>query len=832
MAEAGRPRRMDGWKDEPSGPQGRRQARRTKTGNRCLRGRRRASAERKVHEMEVNAGRSSAEDSTNRCTELGLRKARRKPALFIVVCLLGSLLTAIAPQAAAEECVPGENGCLPTRAQCATGDYNGYWDGGSPGRFAVCLAYEGQIVAYAGGTASPPCGEVVVAGQVVADGQGDPNPCGRPSDTPLSDDPLADAAMKAGLSFCSNDVDPNSRSQPVSFPSAPEVKYTTCVGEIASFDGVEIDARLTWPQGAAGPLPVVTLLHGWSGNRLGYQDPNADPNGWNWARFLSRGYATLAITARGFWASCGLTDQVSDVDEIEIVTGTAYEATGGVVNAMAIASGGTKVTEEDDPAQCIDGYTHIAERGHEVRDTQYLLGVLVDAGMADAERLAVTGESYGGGQSWLLATGGSWDTPAGRPIQIAASVPIVSWTDLSDALLPNGRVSDEVPHPAQGPVGVLKASTFNNLFRKGRVSAPVAETWGTYIGAEPGRYNTFKPQELHSFIDGWAAVWNAGEPYGSAADEIRDALQGKSAMYAHDYLAKVAAREVEPTPVFALQGWADSLFPAVQAIQMYQRMKAIHPGYPVSVALGNFGHVTDPSLDQLAVAYDLAGRFIDAHLLAEGEGAPEATVYSFDVTCGAGSADPISGRWEELTRARLTLSGSNEASISSAVTDPAAGLVTDPGAVGRAGGSTSCLRHDSPTEGAARWSWRMQGPEEMLGLPEVVVDYSLAGEDATLIAKLWDVSDQQRVLVTRGVYRISTAHGDPQAGELAFKLFGSHWTFAPGHTIELELSQTDAPYLRPNNLPSSIEIRDVDLEIPRPGGWGPGGGPDHRPAPP
>lgn len=788
----------------------------------------------RVDGMEVNAGRSSSGDATNGCTEVGRRKARRAAAVSIVLCLLGSLLTAVAPQAAAEECVPGENGCLPTRAQCATGDYNGYWDGGSPGRFAICLAYEGQIVAYAGGTASlPPCGEVVVGGQVVADGQGDPNPCGSPSgDTRLSDDPLADAAMKAGLDWCSNDVDPDSPSQPVSFPSAPEVKYTTCVGEIASFDGVEIDAKLTWPQGAAGPLPVVTLLHGWSGERRGYQDPNDDPNGWSWARFLSRGYATLAITARGFWASCGLTDQVSDVDEIEIVTGTAYEMTGGTVNAVAVGSGGTKVTEEDDPAQCVEGYTHIAERGYEVRDTQHLLGVLVDAGIADADRLAVTGASYGGGQSWLLATGGSWETPARRTIQIAASVPIVSWTDLSDALLPNGRVSDEAADPAQGPVGVLKASTFNNLFRTGRVKVPVAETWGTYIGAEPGRYNTIKPRELHSFIDGWAAVWNAGEPYGSAAHEIRDALQGKSAMYAHDYLAKVAAREVEPTPVFALQGWTDPIFPAVQAIQMYQRMKAIHPGYPVSVALGNFGHVTDPSQDQLAVAYDLAGRFVDAHLLADGEGAPEATVYSFDVTCGAGSTEAMSGRWEELTRARLILPGSNEASISSATTDAAAGLATDPVAVGAAGGSNSCLRHDSPTEGAARWSWKVDGPEEMLGLPEVAVDYSLAGDDATLIAKLWDVSEQQRVLVTRGVYRISTAHGDPQAGNLSFKLFGSHWTFAPGHSIELELSQTDAPYLRPNNLPSSIEIRDLVLEIPRPGGWGSGGRPGHGPASP
>ena len=49
------------------------------------------------------------------------------------------------------------------------------------------------------------------------------------------------------------------------------------------------------------------------------------------------------------------------------------------------------------------GWIHLADQRYEARDTQHLLGLLVDQGVARPGALGVTGISYGGGQSLELA---------------------------------------------------------------------------------------------------------------------------------------------------------------------------------------------------------------------------------------------------------------------------------------------------------------------------------------------------------------------------------------------------------------------------------------------
>ena len=65
---------------------------------------------------------------------------------------------------------------------------------------------------------------------------------------------------------------------------------------------------------------------------------------WELRSFVARGYAVLNYTARGFHGSCG------------------PEA-------------------GSDPA-CAKGWTHLADRRFEIRDTKYLVGLLADAGVA------------------------------------------------------------------------------------------------------------------------------------------------------------------------------------------------------------------------------------------------------------------------------------------------------------------------------------------------------------------------------------------------------------------------------------------------------------------
>jgi hypothetical protein len=111
---------------------------------------------------------------------------------------------------------------------------------------------------------------------------------------------------------------------------------------VKTFDGVPLDADVALPASGDSNLPLVVLLHGWGGGKVGYDQMKP------WAE---RGYAVLSYTARGWKGSCGQPD-----------------------NRLM------------DPAGCAQGWIHLADDRYEVRDTQYLSGVLADEGIIDPQR--------------------------------------------------------------------------------------------------------------------------------------------------------------------------------------------------------------------------------------------------------------------------------------------------------------------------------------------------------------------------------------------------------------------------------------------------------------
>src|SRR5258706_7512478 len=210
--------------------------------------------------------------------------------------------------------------------------------------------------------------------------------------------------------------------------SAGGVALTMCTGLVPSFDGPPLDADLTLPAGANEPLPLIVMLHGWGNSKTDFEASSLAGNGtntwhWNNAWFAARGFAVLNYTARGFHRSCGK----------DPATGYSYAA---------------------DPAcQGPASWTHLADRRWEIHDTQYLTGLLVDAGAADPSRVVVTGDSYGGGQYWMLALsqdqvmlpGGKlvpWRSPHRVPIRLAAALAPVARGELSSALNGNRPASD------------------------------------------------------------------------------------------------------------------------------------------------------------------------------------------------------------------------------------------------------------------------------------------------------------------------------------------------------------------------------------------------------
>jgi hypothetical protein len=216
-----------------------------------------------------------------------------------------------------------------------------------------------------------------------------------------------------------------------------------CSGLVSTWDGVPLDATVTLPSASVHRLPLVVEIHGFGNSKYEYLDPNSQAytdNAYGWAR---AGYAVLTYTARGLWGSCGTPD-----------------------SRLA------------NPAACAQGYLHLADLRYEVRDTQELVGRLVDEGVADPAAIGVTGDSYGGGQSLMLDALRDrvmlpdgrlipWHSPAGTPLRIAAAAPVIPWSDLVYAIAPNGRTLTYTitpPDADTSPVGVFKASFANGIF--------------------------------------------------------------------------------------------------------------------------------------------------------------------------------------------------------------------------------------------------------------------------------------------------------------------------------------------------------------------------------
>src|ERR687896_990879 len=200
----------------------------------------------------------------------------------------------------------------------------------------------------------------------------------------------------------------------------------TLAERVPSFDGTPLDVDVTLPLGteAGQPLPTIVMLHGYGGSKRDFE--RDDPSGgsstlyhYNNTYFAQQGYAVVNYSARGFGRSCGKEEDSASTPECE-----AHKS-----------------------------YVHLADQRWEARDTQYLLGLLVDQAVTQPQAMGATGISYGGGQSLELAylrnrirkEDGSfeqWTSPAGTPLSLAAAYPRWLWSDLGGTLLTIVRFLD------------------------------------------------------------------------------------------------------------------------------------------------------------------------------------------------------------------------------------------------------------------------------------------------------------------------------------------------------------------------------------------------------
>lgn len=535
---------------------------------------------------------------------------------------------------------------------------------------------------------------------------------------------------------------------------------------VPSFDGVPIDVDVTLPPTGGGPFPTIVLLHGYPGTKTAYEvAPGAPAGSFSNVALARAGYAVVTTSARGFGASCG-------------------------------------VPASRTPA-CARGWIHLADQRYEARDTQTLLGRLVDEGVAKASALGVSGGSYGGGQSLELAflkdrvrkADGSfarWRSPRGTRLSIAAAYPVIPWSDLASALVPNGRESAFAV-----PAGVELLSYLNALYLGGAAVGYTAPK-----GADPG-----------ADLGTWTDVLNAGEPYGS---RVRSILTTLSKYHGAMSLARAGDT---PAPLMMLSGWTDDLFPPIQTLRVYDALRKRDPAAPVWLQLDDFGHSRGGShaADQSALTAQALDFFATYLKGAKGRLPKRGSVLAFGQSCPnltpRGLGPYRASSYDALSRAVLRLAAGGTQTVTSDGGDPALAMALNPKASQTGLGGNPCATFPLPASaapGTAVMTKPVGKAFTYLGRGRISATVDTTGPYGQLNARLWDVAAGGQTLVDRSVYRLTP----DQRGAIAFYLHGNGYRFAAGHTLKLELLGKDFPTRRSSNGHFAVRVSDLTVKLP------------------
>jgi predicted acyl esterase len=529
--------------------------------------------------------------------------------------------------------------------------------------------------------------------------------------------------------------------------------YTICTGTVESFDGTPLSTTLTLPVNVTEGerLPLIVFLHGFLSNKGEYlSDTKEAADNYKTVEFnnlwyASRGYAVLNYDARGHGDSGG---------------------------QIALAS-----------------------KDFEIRDTQHLTGLLVDDGTAKRKKVAAVGGSYGGGQTWLLATVrgkgapqyGTWRSPEGKVVRLAAAVPQFTWTDLLFSLVPNGLKAETTP------LGVAKITLLNGFI--------------AVIGSK-----------MTEELAGWLARVNQGEPYDGdpVVEEAKRALtEDRSAYYQDGFFRALrrSPRRQRSIPVLAAQGWTDPIFPAVEAVRMYKRLRSIRRDYPIRLYFGDFEHLTSQiKIPDMRYYHRLATRLLDHYLLGK-KRRPRFDVRSAPTLCDPDAFGPVVRvrNWGALHPDKVTFDLSGPQVTGSPVVDPR-GSAIDHVVIGLQ--RRGCITTDQPdTPGVASWRVPIERDFTLLGMPRLKLAYEATGPDIQLNSRLWDVAPEGvQTLVTRAAYRVV----DPGTGEqtATYDLYGNHWHLESGHELLLEVTGDDSTFFRRDNFPSTITVKSAKLTLP------------------
>ncbi|MEY8038465.1 alpha/beta fold hydrolase [Saccharopolyspora cebuensis] len=534
--------------------------------------------------------------------------------------------------------------------------------------------------------------------------------------------------------------------EPEAGPPPPREALLDVLDGPGGTERTQIDVTLHAP--ADTPAPAILLAHGFGGDKRSTAAQARE--------LVSRGFSVLTYSSRGFGRSTG--EIALNQPEYEVA----------------------------DARQLLDW---LARQPEVLRD-----------GDGDP-RVGVTGNSYGGALSLLLA---------GADPRVDAIAPVNTYNDLHQALLPNGATpqTPRASTPARGtgaPRGVFKEAWAGLLFASGGPPAapPAAGSLpsdGPGLRRDPGD----SPLTCGNFTEEVCAAYTEVARTGRAGPATLALLEDVSPR-------SVTSRITVPT--LLVQGARDSLFGLEQADANARQITAAggevkvvwyaggHDGAPPGprqrdqVAdwfahhLGGVPPVPDPGT---GFEYDVAGR-----PQRDGE-IPVRTVVAEDYPGLDGGRAPRFGlQLHGRPAPVINPPGGSPAATSSL---PGAGAVQD-----AAGSLGQRLARDLPRQVAV---FRTEPVSEQLmvsGVPRTRLSVaSVPGQpstgEAVLFTKLYDVApDGGRTLIGNAVspLRVTGLPPDGTPVEVSAALPGVVHPLESGHRLELAVATTDQAYAVP-----------------------------------